>query len=230
MDNETTRLISLILPVYNAEKYLSACIESIIEQSFENWELIVIDDGSEDSSPKICNTFAARDSRIKILNQENKGVSAARKVGLEMAHGEYIAFVDADDWIAPDWLAQHLAAIDGVDYVQSGHPKNKYQYTVVWGRLYRRKAIEGLRFQEGLIYEDVLWSVDLWLTQATCRITDYCGYHYTRNPDSTTSQPHPDAQRKVIRELIKRSKKTSWRGKCMVWHTIFRLKIHFLLS
>lgn len=226
-------MVSFIIPIYNAAPFLQRCVQSVLAQenlSGETLQIILVDDGSTDDSLSIANRIAVQEQAVQVISQTHAGQSAARNSGLERAEGDYIAFVDADDWIAPDWLAQHLAAIDGVDYVQSGHPKNKYQYTVVWGRLYRRKAIEGLRFQEGMIYEDVLWSVDLWLTRATCRITDYCGYHYTRNPDSTTSQPHPDAQRKVIRELIKRSKKTSWRGKCMVWHTIFRLKIHFLLS
>lgn len=226
-------MVSFIIPIYNAAPFLQRCVKSVLAQENLNGEtlqIIIVDDGSTDDSLSIANRIAAQEQTVQVISRTHAGQSAARNSGLALARGEYIAFVDADDYIAPDWLAQHLKAINGVDYVQSGHPKNKYQFTVVWGRLYRRKAIEGLLFREGMIYEDVLWSVELWLTRATCRIIDYSGYHYTRNPDSTTSHAHPDAQRKVIRELIIRSKKASRRGKWIVWYTIFRLKIHFILS
>lgn len=97
-------LISVIIPVYNAEKYLEKCINSILVQSFERFELILVDDGSTDSSGTICDSYAERDSRVKAFHKQNEGVSAARDFGVAHSKGEYIAFIDADDYIAEDYL------------------------------------------------------------------------------------------------------------------------------
>ena len=91
-------LISVIVPVYNAEKYLADCVQSIISQTYRNLEIILVDDGSKDSSGSICDSFAEKDSRIKVIHQENAGVSAARNHGLDECHGEYVSFVDSDDY------------------------------------------------------------------------------------------------------------------------------------
>ena len=95
----STPCISVIVPVYNTEKFLHQCIDSILKQTFNDFELILIDDGSTDYSGTICDEYAIKDSRIKIFHQENQGVSAARNVGIDNAQGEYITFVDSDDYI-----------------------------------------------------------------------------------------------------------------------------------
>ena len=97
-------MISVIVPVYNTEKQLERCISSICRQTYQDLEIIVIDDGSTDSSGILCDSLARRDSRIKVFHQENQGLSAARNNGMEIAGGEYIAFVDSDDWISPVML------------------------------------------------------------------------------------------------------------------------------
>ena len=94
--------ISIIIPVYNVEKYLSICLDSILAQSFTDFEVICINDGSDDKSLEILNEYKNKDSRIRVISQENAGVSAARNRGLNVANGEYISFVDPDDWIEPD--------------------------------------------------------------------------------------------------------------------------------
>lgn len=225
-------MISIIVPIYNAERYLEACLASLLSQSEKELQILLVDDGSTDGSLAIAKDYAAKDARIQVYHQSNAGQSAARNIGLQHAKGEFIAFVDADDAIEPDWCKKHLAAIEGVDYVQSGfqdkRPLHRYQFTSPCMRLYRRKAIEGLRFIEGMIYEDVIWSVDLWLRDATCSSIDYKGYHYTSNPDSTTSKRHPDAEKRVFEELRKRLSGASIKGKLIVCYTIIRLKIHFL--
>ena len=96
--------ISIIIPVYNAEKYLTQCLDSILFQTFEQWEALLIDDGSVDSSSAICNDFALIDGRFRIIRQENAGASAARNTGLDNARGKWIAFVDSDDWIVPEYV------------------------------------------------------------------------------------------------------------------------------
>ncbi|MCC3869656.1 glycosyltransferase family 2 protein [Terrisporobacter mayombei] len=92
-------LISVVVPVYNAEKYLDKCIQSIINQKYRNLEIILVDDGSKDNSLEICKKYAEKDKRIKVINKENGGVSTARNIGIEVANGDFMAFVDSDDYI-----------------------------------------------------------------------------------------------------------------------------------
>ena len=97
-------MISIIVPVYNAEPHLPRCIESILLQTYKNFELILVDDGSADASGAICDTYAKRDGRIIVFHTENRGVSAARNFGLEQMSGDYSCFVDADDYVGRDYL------------------------------------------------------------------------------------------------------------------------------
>lgn len=103
-----TPLISVIIPVCNVEKYLHRCVDSVIAQTYQNLEIICVDDGSVDESGKICDQYAVRDARIKVIYQENQGLSAARNKGLDAAEGEYIAFVDSDDYILEDMYKKML--------------------------------------------------------------------------------------------------------------------------
>lgn len=96
--------VSVIVPVYKVEKYLPECIESVLAQTFTDFELILVDDGSPDNSGKICDDYAARDSRIRVFHKENGGVSSARNLGIKNARADYIAFLDSDDWWKPEFL------------------------------------------------------------------------------------------------------------------------------
>ena len=96
--------ISIIIPVYNAEKYLRRCIDSVLSQSFTDFELILVDDGSKDKSPQICDEYASQDTRVRVIHKANGGVSAARNDGLDIAKGEYITFIDSDDWVEREYL------------------------------------------------------------------------------------------------------------------------------
>lgn len=104
-------LVSFIIPIYNAEKYLDECIKSIIKQTYSNFELLLVNDGSTDNSAIICDTYANKDSRIKVIHKINGGVSSARNIGLDNAKGEYICFVDADDVIHPKLLETTLSVL-----------------------------------------------------------------------------------------------------------------------
>ena len=97
-------LISIIVPVYNAEKTLNRCVSSILSQTFQDWELLLIDDGSTDRSGKLCDEYAAKDQRIKVFHKKNGGVSSARNIGLDHAKGQWVTFVDCDDWIVDSAL------------------------------------------------------------------------------------------------------------------------------
>ena len=111
-------VISVIVPVYKVEQYLPQCIESIINQTYRNLEIILIDDGSPDNCGKICEEYAQKDKRIKVFHKKNGGLSDARNYGIARASGEYLAFVDSDDWIEPDmyevlvnWIEDHQTDI-----------------------------------------------------------------------------------------------------------------------
>ena len=104
-------LVSVIVPVFNAEKYLPRCIKSILEQTYENIELLLINDGSGDRSGKICDDYAAKDARIKVIHKDNGGVSLARNMGMDESRGEFIVFVDSDDWIEKTAIEHMVAAI-----------------------------------------------------------------------------------------------------------------------
>ena len=96
--------VSAIVPVYNVEKYIYRCVDSILNQTFSDFELILVDDGSPDNCPQICDEYAKKDSRIKVIHKENGGLSSARNAGLDIASGEWISFIDSDDWIHKDYL------------------------------------------------------------------------------------------------------------------------------
>lgn len=104
--------ISVIVPVYNAERYLQQCISSIIAQTFTNFELLLIDDGSSDESGNICEKYAANDSRIRVFHVKNGGASLARNLGLDVAVGEFVTFIDADDWVTSSYLQELIKDVD----------------------------------------------------------------------------------------------------------------------
>lgn len=116
-------LVSIIIPVYNVKRYLEKCLRSVCEQTYKNLEIIVVDDGSTDGSGELCDLFAQTDSRIKVFHQENAGQSCARNKGLSIVQGEYIGFVDSDDWIDSDMyeLLYHLLVSNDADIAVCSH-------------------------------------------------------------------------------------------------------------
>lgn len=103
--------VSVIVPIYNVEKYLNRCVSSIVQQTYKNLEIILVDDGSPDNCPAMCDTWKEQDSRIKVVHKKNGGLSDARNAGLEVASGDYVAFVDSDDWIEKDYISFLLSAL-----------------------------------------------------------------------------------------------------------------------
>lgn len=176
-------MISVIVPVYNVEKYLERCLDSIREQSYTKLQMILIDDGSSDLSGSICDNYKERDTRIEVIHKTNGGLSSARNAGLDVAIGDYIAFVDSDDWIEPEMLEtmlEDMAQFDA-DMVVTGYAKTEDGRMVeqislgkgltdgvsalkglltsmdahVWNRLYKKSLFDDVRFMEGRNYEDV---------------------------------------------------------------------------
>lgn len=200
--------ISIIVPVYNAEQYLPSCIQSILSQTRTDFELILVDDGSLDRSGEICDQFANKDSRIKVIHQSNGGVSRARNAGIEAAQGTWVCFIDADDFILPTYLEEfRFNDFSSCDYIlqssvalKDGHLNEIRRYKEVvyksgidqlphivlrdgvpWGKAFKRRIIEQnqLRFNPLLNRgEDTLFCLD-FLYHATTTVTlPSCGYHY----------------------------------------------------
>lgn len=114
-------MISVIVPVYKAEKVVARCIESVIAQEYKDWELILVDDGSPDRSGEICDEYAVKDERIRVVHQKNAGASAARNHGIKVARGEFICFIDSDDYVSPYYLSDFFIYPDSLDFVLQGH-------------------------------------------------------------------------------------------------------------
>lgn len=137
-------MISIIVPVYKVEKYLPKCIESLMVQTNHDIEIILVDDGSPDGCGRICDEYAVRDSRIKVIHQQNAGVSVARNAGLRAASGEYIGFCDPDDWTAPEMYGELLRAMNdfSVDLSVCGYNYYDEDYRVDARRIYKEKQTE----------------------------------------------------------------------------------------
>ena len=123
--------ISVIIPVYNVEKYLSDCVESVLRQTYTDLEIILVDDGSKDASGRICDDYAKQDLRVRVIHKQNGGLSSARNAGIESANGQYLYFLDSDDWIAENAIELLYEAIKNT---QSDLALCNMQYTDVRGR------------------------------------------------------------------------------------------------
>lgn len=206
--------ISVIIPVYNVEKFLSQCINSIINQTYKNLEILIIDDGSTDNSCEICKKFAKHDKRIRIIRQKNAGVSAARNNGLVHASGDYIHFIDSDDYIDLDYYEKMMNTnkktnadiIAGCVTSQNGSfyeieyktksiltsltekfiTTNALSNCVVWRYLFKKSFLQTnhLVFAVGRIFEDMLFIPDA-IRMANCVLTvPGAYYHYVYNDKS----------------------------------------------
>lgn len=160
--------ISVIVPVYNVEKFLNRCVDSILSQTFTDFELILVDDGSPDNCPAICDDYAQKDCRVYVIHQNNKGVSAARNTGIEYAEGRYIAFADSDDYLDKNWLQQLHSAVSSsnAELVQSGfiwvdgngrEIKRTVRYTGIWEITSQSDYIEYLIYN--VLYHGNGWEV-----------------------------------------------------------------------
>ena len=216
--NKTHDMISIIIPIYNVEKYLNDCLESVQQQTYSDFEVLMVDDGSKDGSAGICREYEEKDDRFHYYHQENAGVSAARNLGLEYAKGEYICFVDADDMVAQDYLS-HLLKLSsegglGVcNYTQDidklGEKKGEdMEYEAhdcvlhvlwesaknfnLWMMLFKASIIhnQNIRFTVGCVRnEDIEFYVNYLLYEEKVKVSGYMDYYYRPNPTSVMRQP-----------------------------------------
>ena len=206
--------ISVIIPVYNAEKYLERCIDSILAQTFTDFDLLLIDDGSKDKSGEICDEYARKDNRVKVFHKENGGVSSARNLGLDNANGEWVCFCDADDWVLSEWLQAFSQLISGnEDILFSGYIsiyngikdkvyiENRYSskkelvlslgteeiWGYIWCKCFKKSVIDknNLRFNTNYsIWEDASFIYKFMKFANNFKITEATFYCYNK-PDYT---------------------------------------------
>ena len=225
-------LVSFIVPVYKVEKYLDRCVESIVNQTCSDWELLLIDDGSPDNSGEICDRWAENDNRVKVIHQPNKGVSAARNIGLDNASGEWIMFVDSDDWITNICIEKCLSVAEKyeLDLLQFGivrvlgdviqEPQDKTSTEVLthdsfieWGKFrvsiggsfIKRSVIEGpiIRMEVGMkLGEDQLFIMNVIDNSTRLMKISDVLYYYYFNPCSAVNNPDIPAMMNSINILL----------------------------
>lgn len=210
--------LSIVIPVYRVENSLDRCLQSIAVQSFTDWEAILVDDGSPDNCPALCDAWAERDARFSVVHKTNGGLSDARNAGIDVAKGDYITFVDSDDFIAPDTyrpLMEMLAKRPDIDILeyslvrQYGSRQEEhvvlgdcsytnlrsywldglaYQHSYAWNKLFRRSLFNEVRFPKGVVFED-LHTLPLLLERARLTVTTSSGlYYYCANTEGITSR------------------------------------------
>lgn len=219
-------MLSVIIPVYNVECFLKDCIISVLNQDYSDIEVLLIDDGSTDSSGSICNQFQKKDSRIQVYHTKNWGVGHARNLGIGKAKGDYITFVDSDDYISQDIYAKNIDLLnsdESIDIVQipiAGKKKqqrcvegktnlfdmwilqNKIITNYFWDKIFRRHILENLRFPMNMRYEDrFLFSDVLCRVNKVC-ISDTGSYHYRSHSGQLTKQTNVRLKQDMIKANI----------------------------
>lgn len=212
-------LVTFILPVYNAENTLKRCLDSILKQTYCDYEVIIVDDGSIDNSGKICDSYSLNDNRFRVVHKENAGVASARQLGVSLATGEYVIHIDSDDWIESNMLSDMMNEISDADILVSDYYYNtKHGQTYVrqvdcttseellekiikgevfgslWHKLIRRNLYQNIKFNTDLTFcEDQLLLFKI-LTTYQCQVINLhkAYYHYECNEGSITQRTDRD--------------------------------------
>lgn len=207
-------IVSIIIPVYRVERYLDACVRSVVGQTHWALEIILVDDGSPDNCPALCDAWEVKDSRVKVVHKPNGGLADARNAGVALATGDYIAFVDSDDVVSHqaieymvDLAEKHAADIVATAFVKfvdaqapvfdiggsvfTGASEAVLQRLVsarinwsAWGKLFRREVIPSLPFVKGRLYEDVDFTPRVFRRASTAVLSDAVTYGYRQRADS----------------------------------------------
>ncbi len=208
--------ISVIVPVYKVESYLDRCVQSIVNQTYDNFELILVDDGSPDNCGQMCDEYALTDGRIHVIHKENGGLSDARNVGLEWvlanSDSEWITFIDSDDWVHEDYLGVLYCAVKekkcnisvcgyqtSLEEVTINRRCEKYVFepeefyvskyinaTVAWGKLYHRDCLRDMRYPVGKFHEDEFLTYKILFKEKKIVFIDQPLYFYFQNPVGIT--------------------------------------------
>lgn len=209
-----TNKISIIVPIYNVESYLSRCIDSLLQQDYANIEIILVDDGSPDDCGRICDEYAQRDDRIKVIHKQNGGLSSARNAGLDVMTGDWVMCVDSDDWVEPNYCSYALddALEMESDIVVFGYndcypthtepqknvardikltPKQAIGelhggkiLSFAWNKIYKASLFDGIRYPLGRLYEDIGTTYKLFAKANSVALTTGITYNYFKRDDS----------------------------------------------
>lgn len=223
--------VSIIVPIYNVEKYLKQCLDSIVNQTYKNLEIIIVNDGTKDNSMKIVEEYL-QDNRIKIINKENGGLASARNSGLEKVTGEYISFIDSDDWIELNMYEELVSQISDediliyryfsyddkkkkivgkkkIDFYSQNKLEDKYLYVELpcccWNKLYKKEYLEknNFKFLE-ILYEDVFWNIETIFSTEKIKFIDKRYYYYRVNRDDSIMKLTKEIKGKNIEEFKKK--------------------------
>lgn len=227
-------LISVIIPAYNCEKWLGACLESVQAQTYTDWQAIIVDDGSSDKTGAIADTFAAKDSRFRVIHQQNGGSSVARNTGLGEATGDYVYMLDGDDRIAPYLLEHCIAALEAnpdaafvtFDFIEvpfdasvgwetSVAPprilKDALRFWIrtrrdhnVWSQIYRASSLKDIRFKPGIKHEDLLFQYRYLIANKRGIYLPEKLHQYILTPNSLVRSPLTVAKIEAIFDIIDR--------------------------
>ena len=211
-------LISVVIPVYNMRHTLDRCVESVLKQTFDNIEVLLVDDGSTDGSAQKCDAWAAADNRVTALHQPNGGLSKARNTGIAQAKGGLLAFVDADDALAPDtfeaaadaffrhpqcnivefpvlvgWLSpnERWLTFDEREHhapARYWYEEQGYTHAYAWNKLWRAQLFANVRFPEGKVFEDLITTARLLAKSGNILTINQGAYHYWLNPEGITQR------------------------------------------
>ena len=199
--------LSVIIPVYCAEATLDRCVESVLKQHVDDMEVILVDDGSPDNCPKMCDRWAEKDLRIRVIHQPNGGLSDARNAGIDIAKGDYMTFVDSDDWISDDTypsLLDKMADIEILEFTIADRlllkdniydniydywlKETAYSHTYACNKIYRRRLFDDIRYPKGRVFEDVYTFPSLLRKAKKVATTSLGCYHYWKNPSGITAK------------------------------------------
>ena len=212
--------ISVIVPVYKVEKYIHKCIDSILAQTFTDFEVILVDDGSPDSCGEICDEYSKQDMRIQVIHKQNGGLSDARNVGMRYASGKYVIFIDSDDYIELDmfeYMHNNIQKSDAdmatcgiyevysdrieaqkeeADFICSGEEAFRCilrGHTIrgeIWNKLIKKCCIKSLQFPKGRLYEDIYYTVDLMQNIKKVAVGTKPKYYYLHRQESITGRAY----------------------------------------
>ena len=209
--------VNVVIPVYNSEQYLLQCLDSVVSQTYGDISMILVDDGSTDSSGRICDSYAASDQRIRVIHTENLGVSTARNRGISESDGDYVCFIDSDDYVAPDYVEYLLKLItdnlSDISVCQRANGRKTVKEnkiitdnqscisafvrsaeidSVVWGKLYKRSLFDGVLFPAAKRYEDEFTIYKLIAKAERIAIGYGSKYYYRTNEESFMNRSFSD--------------------------------------
>ena len=204
-------MITIIVPVYNVEKYIKECVESLINQTYKNIEIILVDDGSKDKSGIICDAYAAKDNRIKVIHKKNEGLGFARNTGLKVAQGKFVTFIDSDDKADTDLVEKLMNEIYKADcdtciggfkrMLGSAPDKHDAIRMSVWNVMYSMDIIRkhNIEFPSERIFisEDIIWDSEYYKYSKKASVINSTAYSYRITPGSLTQKYKPNMLEKI---------------------------------